>query len=196
MAYVANNNQMGILDLSTVTSATAGSLGTPGVGALPSVTLDAQTGYVVTGWDPALGAGEFVFAKSTGTIAAGTVVEFTTTATAGVFTTNFQAWAGTAVKGKPLGVVVAATAVGQYAWVQVQGNAITSTSGTVAAGDAQYWQASGVISSTPVISKAFLNAQAASAQAATVGAGTTAVTLTSTQAVIFLNRPFGQGAIT
>ena len=192
MAFVANNNQIGIVDLSTV----ATTIGTPGIGLLPSVTLDAQTGYVVTGWDPALGGGEFVFAKSTGTIAAGTVVSLTTTTSGGVFTTNFTAWAGTANSGAPLGVVVASTVSGQYAWVQVEGNAITTCSGAPVAGNAAYWQASGVVSPTSVASKQVLNAQFASAPAVTVGSGSNAIVLSATQALVFLNRPVAQGAIT
>lgn len=193
MAYVANNAQIGVVDLSAAYSST---LGAPGIANLPSTTFDAQTGYVVTGWDPNLGAGEFIFAKSTGTIAAGTVVELTHTASSGVYTTNFQAWAGTTITGKPLGVAMAATTSGQYCWIQVQGIAITTCQGAPVAGDKTYWQASGVISPTVVASKQFVNAQFASAPAVTVGSGTSAVTLSATQALVYLNRPFAQGAIT
>jgi hypothetical protein len=99
------------------------------------------------------------------------------------------------LKGKSLGVALTGGASGSWGWVQVEGIAVTNTSGTVAVGDAQYWQASGVISSTVVASKQMLNAVAVSANNATYGTGSGAVTL-SGQSLILINRPCGQGAIT
>ena len=64
------------------------------------------------------------------------------------------------------------------------------------AGNPVYWQAAGVVSPTPVVSKQMVNAQFATAVSQTVGQGTTAVVLSATQAVVYLNRPFAQGAIT
>ena len=149
------------------------------------------------GYDINLGMGTFLYCRYSGTIVAGTVVELTPTITAGLIITSATAWAGTAVTGKPLAVAVAPTGnVGQWGWFQIQGNSITMVQGAPVAGNPVYWQAAGIVSATPVVSKQMVNAQFATAVSVTVGQGTTAVVLSATQAVVYLNRPFAQGAIT
>lgn len=149
------------------------------------------------GYDTSLGHGTFLYARYSGTIVAGTVVELTPTISGGIVITSATAWAGTTITGKPLAVAVAATgAVGQWGWFQIQGNAVTTVQGAPAAGNPVYWQAAGVVSPTPVASKQMVNAQFQTAVSQTIGQGTSAVALTSTQAVVYLNRPFAQGAIT
>lgn len=149
------------------------------------------------GYDTSLGMGTFLYARYSGTIVAGTVCELTPTITGGVVLTSATAWAGTTVTGRPLAVAVAASgAVGQWGWFQIQGNAVTTVSGTPAAGNPVYWQAAGVVSPTGVASKQMVNAQFQTAVSQTIGQGSTAVVLTSTQAVVYMNRSFAQGAIT
>ena len=163
-------------------------------------------GTVMRGFDPWLGAGEFVFAKASGTIAYGTVCQLSTSVTNGRTDVTATAWAGTVNTGIPLGVALQSATVGQFVWYQVQGLAITTCSGAPAVGNPAYWQAAGVVSPTLVASKQAVNAVFASAAAAVIGTGAasliayapgnTAGTLSATQALVLLNRPFAQGNIT
>lgn len=191
MAYVSNAPDLGFVDLYAVDTVGPGALKLSG----SSIAYGRfeYPGVVFRAVDPVLGAGEFMFVQYGGTVTAGAVVELSATnvSSGSRYDVTATAWAGAALKGKSLGVAMAAASSGQWGWVQISGIAVTNTSGTVAAGDAQYWQASGVISSTVVASKQVLNAVAASANNATVGG----VTL-SGQSLILINRPCGQGAIT
>ncbi|PXW28254.1 hypothetical protein [Paraburkholderia caballeronis] len=148
------------------------------------------------GYDPVLGGGEFVFAKASTAIAAGTVVQFNQSLSGGSIVNSAAAWAGTANTGEPLGVAVAQLALGQWGWFQVGGNAIATVSGAPVAGNPVYWQAAGVVSPAAVAGKQALGAKFATAPGVTLGTGSTAVTLSATQAVITLNRTTSQGAIT
>lgn len=193
MAFVSLNDVLGQVDLSIVDLAGPGYLNlTAGTGS------GRQNFYLqeVQGYDPNLGGGTFVYMRFSGTIAAGTVCEQTPSISGGVIIQNATAWAGTAVSGRPLCVALSAGTVGQFGWFQVQGNAITTVQGTPAAGNPMYWQAAGVVSPTGVASKQMVNAVAATAVSQTIGQGSTAIVLTSTQAIVTMNRPFAQGAIT
>ena len=191
MAYVASTTRIGIVDLASV----AVTLGTPGNSQLPSVTLEPQLGEIATGWDPNLGGGEFMYLKAAGTIAQYTVCELSYSLAAGYLTITATPWAGTALSGKPLCVALNAMTVNQYSWFQIQGSAIAVTNGTDAVGPV-YFQASGVVSSAAVISKQIINATIAVTHGAVIGQGSTAITLSGTQAILFINRPCAQGAIT
>lgn len=196
MAYVCNSPDLGFVDLYAIDSVGPGPLK---LGAVTSPTYGRFTypGIELTAVDPVLGGGTFAYVQYTGTVTAGAVVELSGSivSSGARYDVSAAAWAGTANTGKPLGVALAAASAGQWGWVQVQGIAVTNISGTVAAGDKQFWQASGVMSSTVVASKQVINAVAASANNITYGSGTGAVTL-SGQALIVLNRPCAQGAIT
>jgi hypothetical protein len=193
MAYICNSSNLGFVDLYLNDTLGPGALLMTGT----SRGRFEYPGVVVTGVDPVLGGAEFMFVQFGGTVAAGGVVELSITSvnSGARMDVSAIAWAGAANTGKPLGVALAAATVGTWGWVQVSGIAVTNTSGTVAAGDKQFWQASGVISSTVVASKQVLNAEAVSANNATYGSGTGAVTL-SGQSLILINRPCAQGAIT
>lgn len=195
MAYIVDGDDLGYVDLYQVDTVGPGPLKLSG-SAIAYGRFE-YPGIELRGVDPVLGGATFVFVQAAGTIAAGAVVEMTTTSvnSGARFDVSAQAWAGTANAAKPLGVALAAMTAGQWGWVQVQGIAVTNTSGSVAAGAPLSWQASGVISSTIVASKAMLNAIAASANNATYGSGSGAVTL-SGQTLVYLNRPCGQGPIT
>lgn len=151
---------------------------------------------VLRGYDAALGGGEFVFAQAGGTIAAGTVCQFTQSLASGAIVDTAAAWAGTANSGDVLGVAVAALTIGQWGWFQVGGHAIATCQGTPVAGNPVYWQAAGVVSPTAVAGKQMEGAKFSTAPAVTLGSGSTAVVLSATQAVLLLNRPSAQGAIT
>ena len=164
-------------------------------------------GQVMRGYDPFLGAAEFIFAKASGTISFGTVCQISTAVTAGRTDVTATAWAGAANTGIPLGVALQSATVGQFVWYQVGGLAVTTVQGAPAVGNPAYWQAAGVVSPTLVASKQALNAVFASAAAAVIGTGTSSTvayapgnvtvgTLSATQALVLLNRPFAQGQIT
>ena len=120
------------------------------------------------------------------------------------------AWAGTANTGKSLAVALVALAVGQFGWFQVEGVAVATVQGTPAAGNPVYWQAAGVVSPTLVASKQMLNAAFGTAVSAVIGSGASSLiayspstnpgqsagTLSATQALVVMNRPFAQGQIT
>lgn len=193
MAFIAINGLLGEVDLSVIDTAGPGYLNlTAGTGS------GRQNFYqqVVTGYDPNLGGGEFIYLQYSGTIAAGTVCETTPSISGGIIINKATAWAGTAVSGRPLCVAVSAGVNTNFGWFQVQGNAITTVQGAPAAGNPMYWQAAGVVSPTGVASKQMVNSVAATAVSQTIGQGAAAVALSATQAVIVLNRPFAQGAIT
>ena len=193
MAFVALNDVLGEVDLSIID--TAG----PGYQNLVTGTGSGRMNFysqVVPGYDPNLGGGEFMYLRFSGTIALGTTCEVTPSITSGVIIQNATAWAGTVVTGRPLAVAVSAGTVGQFGWFQVQGNAIATVQGAPAAGNPVYWQAAGVVSPTGVISKQMVNANFATAVSQTIGAGTGATVLSATQAIVTINRPFAQGAIT
>jgi len=169
-------------------------------------------GTVLRAFDPFLGAGEFVYAKASGTITYGTVCQQGTSVTGGRTDLTATAWAGTVNTGLPLMVALQSLTVGQFGWYQIGGLAITTVQGAPAVGNPAYWQAAGVISPTLVASKQANNAVFASAVSAVFGTGAqslvayspanvaslgyTGGTLSSTQALVQLNRPFAQGNIT
>jgi hypothetical protein len=195
MAYSVADNELGFVDLYAVDTVGPGPLAL--TGSSPTYGRFNKPGFQLRGVDQVLGGGKFMFVQAAGTIAAGDVVEITTTNvnTNARYDVSVKKWAGTANTGKPLGVALAAMTTGQWGWVQVQGIAVANSSGTVAADAPLAWQAAGVISSTIVAGKAFLGAVAASANNATYGTGSGAVTLTN-QTLVYLEAPHAQGPIT
>lgn len=181
MTFKCSNPRLGVVDISTTTTIA------PGVSNLPSVVLSPQLGEVVTGWDPALGGGEFIYLKGVASLVAGDVVSYNG------YTGATTRWAGTANTGIPLAVAVTAnTSSSAYGWFQIGGNAVVTCSGTVAAGDSAFFSATAAVKTAAAAGKQVLNAVAASANGATVGG----VALAATQAVYTIQRPFAQGAIT
>jgi len=175
MTYKANANQMVAQDLSQTNAAAQLVLGT-----------------TFSGFDPGLGFGEFVYVQGTGTINVGDWVEFTQTLSGGVVTLKVQQWAGGANSGKPLGVAMATLTGNLFGWVQLFGNAIASSSGTVAAGDPAFFNAAGQTKTAAVAGKQVLNAQATTANNATINGAA----IGAGKSVYFLNYPVAQGQIT
>lgn len=169
-------------------------------------------GTVMRAFDPYLGAGEFIFARSSGTINYGTVCQQGIAVTASRTDLTMTAWAGTALSGVPLAIALTSLTVGQYGWYQIGGLAVTTVQGAPAVGGAAYWQAAGIVSPTLVASKQMLNSVFGSAVSSTIYAGATATTaynptnvastgntgglLSATQALVLMNRSFAQGIIT
>ncbi len=69
-----------------------------------------------------------------------------------------------------------------WGWYQIAGAAIVNTSGTVAAADPMYWQATAVLSHTAVNGKQVIGAQASSANGVPA----------TNQAIVTINRPQAQ----
>lgn len=205
MAYVITDVLAGSVDLYQVDTLGPGPLAGLATGPT-SRGFTNYPGMELRGWDANLGAGSFIYGRASATIAAGGVCEVGINVTNGRYDTTMTAWAGTAISGKPLATALVALTVGQYGWFQVEGVAVTNVTGAPAVGNAAYWQAAGVVSPTVVASKHMLNSVFVSAVSAVIGSGTastatyapgsTAGTLPSTQALVFMNRPLAQGAIT
>lgn len=195
MAFIVFDDQIGFVDLYLADTAGPGPLAFAGSAAGTYGRFNSP-GMELRGWDPNLGAGTFVFAKAAANVTATQMCELTQSVTSNRYDIAAQPWAGAANTGKPLAVAMATLTSGQWGWFQIQGLAIVNSQGSPAAGNPAYWQASGVVSPTVVASKAVNNAQFASAPSVTIGNGSSQVTLTSTQALILLNRPFAQGPIT
>lgn len=194
MAYTGFDPLLGVVNLTDVDPTGPGPFTLVG-----SITgAGRQSFYLeeIRGNDANLGGGTFQYVKFGATLTPGQWVQFVDTLTAGQIVTTVIAWAGTAITGQPIGVVVTGGTSAQWGWVQVQGNAIAAVSGSPTANGPVYWQASGVVSSTPVASKQVVNAQFATTNNVTIGTGASAAAIGAGFAVVTLNRPFGQGAIT
>ncbi|WAL81318.1 hypothetical protein OYT13_15815 [Pandoraea sp. XJJ-1] len=193
MAFIAYDPLLGVVKLTDVDTVGPGPLNlVAGSGAgRQSFSFESIRGY-----DANLGGGEFVFAQAGGTIAAGTVCQFNESIVSGAIVDTAVAWAGTANSGDVLGVAMAALTVGQWGWFQVGGHAIVTCQGAPVAGNPVYWQAAGVVSPTAVAGKQMEGAKFSTAPAVTLGTGAAAIVLSATQAVLLLNRPSAQGAIT
>lgn len=163
-----------------------------------------QSGMEVEAADDSLGWGKFIFAQASAAagVAAGDVCEMQsatlTFGTSVVMALGAQKWQGTTITGKSLAVALVALTQNQWGWFQIFGSALLNSNGAVAANDKVYWQANGVVSSTPVAGKQMVNAQAMVANSASFGqvVGGTVQTLSATQAVYYINYPYSQGAIT
>jgi hypothetical protein len=88
---------------------------------------------IIEGWDPILGAGEFIFAQALTAIAPGQVVQFSCTQD-GSNNLVLQAtpWLGTANSGAELGVAISAVGTGQWGWMQLSGFAVVDHGPTTA----------------------------------------------------------------
>jgi hypothetical protein len=137
-------------------------------------------GTIVTAGDPLYGTGEFIYLKGVASTTVGDVVEYDQ------YNGTTTRWAGTANRGKPLAVAMSANVASQYGWYQIGGAAVVNISGTVAAGDPAFFQATATVSTTAVAGKQMLNASAITANGVP-SAG---------KAVYQIDRPFAQGQIT
>jgi hypothetical protein len=149
-------------------------------------------GKVVKAKHATYGEGEFVYLKGVASTVAGDVVEYDQN---GGTTTR---WAGTANKGTCLAVAMSANVANQYGWYQVGGAAAVNISGTVAAGDAAYWQATATVSSSAVNGKQVLGMIARTANGTQV-LGMIARTANGTpgagKAIYQIDRPHGQSQV-
>lgn len=129
----------------------------------------------------------------------GHVCEFTYGLASGQTTLVATPWTSTTLQGKTLAVAYTPLLLNQWGWFQVEGFAVTGVvSGqTPAAGNRIFGGAvNGFSTPTAAVSAQILNATYASAVSQTIGTGNAAVVLGPQQALVWINRPFGQGAIT
>lgn len=169
MTYVPVENQLGIQAI-----------------AASSATKNHPLGKIVRADDSNYGEGEFVYLLGVAATVVGSLVTYN--GVSGGFPTWQTTLApSTANLAQPLAVAMSANLAGQYGWYQIAGNAVVATNGTLAAGPAPvYLAGSGQVTSTAAAGKQVLNAQNVTATG-TPAAG---------QAVVEINRPFAQGAIT
>ena len=152
--------------------------------------------YAISGSSVPVTSATTVGTYVNGTIQVGQVCEITSTISNGAVVLTATPWAGTSLSGKTLCVALTSLTANQYGWFQIEGIAITATAGAPAAGNVVNFSATGIVQPTVVASKQVINATYASAVSQTIGTGASAVTLGSAQALVLLNRPSAQGAIT
>lgn len=131
MTYaVSQGRAIGIPDLNAVYT----TLGTPGIGNLPSVTVEAEPGEIVTAWDKTLGYGEFILLK----------IPASTTVTPGLcyrykgadysIVVVPTAVSSAALSGSPIALAVntvASSTSVQYTWFQIVGKNTALKSGSI-----------------------------------------------------------------
>jgi hypothetical protein len=177
MAYTIMDEAMGYPKIASTSTA-------PWVGGGTSNTTP-PLGTIITATDPTYGVGEFILLKGVASTVVGSVVTWN----GGSGTPTFQTTLApsTANLAQPLAVAMSANVAGQYGWYQIEGNAVVATNGTLAAGPGPvYLAGSGQVTSTAAAGKQVMNAINVSAT------GTPA----ANQAIVEINRPFAQGAIT
>lgn len=160
-------------------------LGLPAIGS-SSTTALIDPGTIIRARDPVYGAGEFIYLLGVASTVVGSVVTWNGNAT-GTPTYQTALAPATANLAQPLAVAMGANLAANWGWYQISGQAVCATNGTLAAGPAPvYLAGSGQLSSTAVAGKQMVNAVNVTAT------GTPAAGL----AVVSIDRPFAQGAIT
>ncbi len=143
-------------------------------------------GTIVSAVDPVYGLGEFIYLLGVASTVIGSVVTYNGN-TSGTPTGQTTLAPATANLAQPLAVAMSANVANQYGWYQIEGNAVVATNGTLAAGPAPvYLAGSGQLTSTAAAGRQVLGAVNVTAT------GTPA----ANQAVVEINRPHAQGAIT
>jgi len=151
-----------------------------------SSTQQHPLGTIVKAYDPTYGEGEFIYLLGVAATVVGSVVTYNGQSS-GTPTFQTALAPATANLDQPLAVAMSANLAGQYGWYQISGAAVMATNGTLAAGPAPvYLAGGGQVTSTAAAGKQVLNAQNVTATG-TPAAG---------QAVVEINRPAAQGAIT
>jgi hypothetical protein len=146
-----------------------------------------KLGTVIQAWDPNYGEGEFIYLLGVVGTVVGSLVTYG--GVAGGFPTFQTALCpSTANLAQPLAVAMSANVAGQWGWYQISGNAVVATNGTLIAGPAPVYisPVAGQVTSLAAAGKQILSAINVTAT------GTPA----ANQAVVEIQRPIAQGAIT
>lgn len=147
---------------------------------------DIPLGKIVRAIDPIYGEGEFIYMLGVASTTVGSLVTWDG-ASSGTPTYQTALCPSTANLAQPVAVAMSANTAGRYGWYQLTGNAVMATNGTLAAGPGPiYIGSAGNVTSGAAAGKQILNARNCTAT------GTPA----ANQAVVQINRPFAQGAIT
>jgi hypothetical protein len=145
-----------------------------------------KLGDIVKAVHPTYGSGEFIYLLGVASTVVGSVVTWGGNSS-GTPTFQTALAPATANLAQPLAVAMSANVAGQYGWYQIEGQAVAATNGTLAAGPGPvYLAGSGQLTSTAAAGKQVLGAINVTATG-TPAAG---------QAVVEINRPAAQGAIT
>lgn len=156
------------------------------IGDTSTTQADLPLGTIVRAKDPTYGEGEFIYLLGVASTVVGSVVTWDGAST-GTPTYQTALAPATANLAQPVAVSMSANVAAQFGWYQLSGNAVVATNGTLAAGPGPvYLAGSGQVSSTAVAGKQMLNARNCTAT------GTPA----TAQAVVQIDRPCAQGAIT
>lgn len=167
--YIPTENQLGIQPIG-----------------VSSTVKNHDLGTIIRGRDPVYGAGEFIYLLGVAATVVGSVVTWNGNSS-GTPTYQTTLAPATANLAQPLAVAMGANLASNYGWYQISGQAVCATNGSLAAGPAPvYLAGSGQLSSTAVAGKQVENAINVTAT------GTPA----ANQAVVEINRPAAQGAIT
>lgn len=100
-------------------------------------------GTIVRGYDPLLGAGEFIYLQGVASTVAGSAVTYNP------FTGVTTLDAATANDGSPIAFALAPTVASLFGWYQISGTAVAANNATAAAGNA-FRKATGQIGSAAV----------------------------------------------
>lgn len=194
MAYVFREPSLGLTPIAataaapttTVNSSTAAA-GTIGTTRGPAgASTPGRLGAIAKAYDPTYGEGEFIYLLGVASTVVGSVVTWNG-ATSGKPNYQTALAAATAQQGQPLAVAMSANVAGQFGWYQITGQAVVATNGTLAAGPGKvYLAGSGQVTSTAAAGAEVLNAINVTAT------GTPSAGL----AIVSIDRPFAQGAIT
>jgi len=144
-----------------------------------------KLGDIIKAVDPVYGVGEFIYLLGVASTVIGSVVTWGGNAS-GVPSFQTALAPATANLNQPLAVAMAANVGSQYGWYQISGHAVAATNGTLTADAPVYLAGSGQLSTSSVAGKQVEDARSITAT------GTPAAGL----AVIEINRPSAQGAIT
>lgn len=184
MTYSFSSNRLGAIDVTVATTIA------PGVGNLPSGTLEPQLGEICTGWDPTYGSAEFIYLKipASTAITAGLLYQWTagyTVAVLPVLATSKNTGHQVAVANTSF----ASNTSVQYAWFQIQGQTLVLKTAVAMSPDAVVYA-----SATAGRIKALTSAggQITGMRVASVAS----VTSTTSTVLVYMNRPAMQGQIT
>jgi len=166
------------------------------IGTWKVLTTPSTTTFTIDHGNTNLGALTTVGTYTYGVIQPSNLVSFSTSITSGLAVVSAGLAASTASTGTELGVALIGLLNGQWGWFQIQGLAPAFISaGTPAAADPVYLGTAGKVTPTQANGKQIINAQFAAAVSQTLGSGSAAVTLTSTQAILLLNHPCTQSQV-
>jgi hypothetical protein len=160
---------------------------TPGAGWQPiatnSTVKNHPLGTIVSGTDPTLGGGEFIYLQGVANTAVGSLVTYNAS---GALTALCP---DTASLAQPVAVAMSACVDNEYGWYQIAGTATIKKTAVIFGVRAKIWLSGtpGSVAAASVAGKELTNARTANAASVLSATGTITATI---------NRPHAQGAAT